>query len=82
MSSEGRASIRILTAASQFRCDRCPPERVCAWGCLQGAGIEEIVIGAALVLENAPGPAWTDQGLLPSQEALWDSFNSHGDHLG
>ena len=39
--------VRIRTRASQYQCETCPSERVYAWACVQGAGIEEIVIGVA-----------------------------------
>lgn len=64
----------IRTMASQHCCDDCPPERVCAWGCVQGAGIEEAIIGAALALEGAPGVPFSP-GSEPTRAALWDSFN-------
>ena len=65
---------RIRTTASQSCCDDCPPERVCAWGCVQGAGIEDAIIGAALALEGSPGVQF-DPGSEPTRAALWDSFN-------
>ena len=56
--------VRIRTIASEYQCEDCPPERVCAWGCIQGAGVEEIIIGAALALE---GTSWSLQ--MPVNEA-------------
>lgn len=64
---------RIQATASRSQCDGCPPERVCAWACVQGRGVEEIVIGAALAREDtldrvAAGRSGCD--------ALWDRYNS------
>lgn len=67
---------RLKTCASEARCANCPPERVCAWGCIQGAGHEDIVIGAVLeqsqswALERADDP-----GLEATNRALWETFN-------
>ncbi len=69
---------RLRTTASAFKCDCCPPDRVCAWACLQGAGIEEIIIGAALALEGVPGRALAEPGVEATSTALWDSFNTLG----
>jgi hypothetical protein len=69
-------STRIRTVQSAWQCDCCPPERVCAWACLQGAGIEDIIIGAALALEGTGGtgmPRPAD-GAAP---ALWEVYNTY-----
>ncbi len=70
MLEDHNPTLRIRTTASAYQCECCPPERVCAWACLQGAGVEEIVIGASLALEGLPG------GPDAAREALWDSFNA------
>jgi hypothetical protein len=68
-------STRLRATASQYQCDNCPPDRVCAWACVQGAGMEEIVIGAALAIEGVPGGPYADPAVEPTRDALWDSFN-------
>jgi hypothetical protein len=62
--------------ASEHSCQNCPPDRVCAWACVQGAGIEDIVIGA--VLEQTlvwPQPNEPEAKLV--RQVLWDSFNQY-----
>lgn len=77
MSQRREPVTKLRLTASRYTCADCPPERVCAWGCLQGAGVAEIVIGAALALDGLPDP-----GLPPSpgeehtRRALWESFNA------
>lgn len=68
--------VRIRTTASPHQCDCCPPDRVCAWACVQGASPEDIIIAAALALEGAPG--WEPplaEGGEPTRAALWSTFN-------
>ena len=48
---------RLNTRASAYRCQDCPPDRVCAWACTQGANLEEIVAGAVLMEEGKLAPA-------------------------
>jgi len=70
-------TLRIRTTASCYQCDACPPDRVCAWACLQGASPEDIVIAASLVLDGVPG--WYTpvvEGAEPTHDALWGSFNA------
>ncbi len=75
MSTDSQPARRLLTRASEERCKHCPPDRVCAWDCVQGAGITDIVIGAMLeqsdswALRQAPA----DQGAV--EQALWELFN-------
>lgn len=69
-------SLRLKRRASEARCAQCPPDRVCAWACIQGAGYADIVIGA--MLEQSGG--WAFQGADapapdPAARALWESFN-------
>jgi hypothetical protein len=75
MTAQTEQPIRLLSRASESRCAHCPPERVCAWACIQGAGVEDILIGA--VLEQSQ--SWAlDCTALESEEvepALWDAFN-------
>lgn len=52
MSEQSKPTLTIRTTASAYRCQDCPPDRVCAWGCIQGAGVEEIIITASLALED------------------------------
>jgi hypothetical protein len=63
--------------ASPHRCLECPPERICAWACVQGASVEEIVVGAMLTLEDRASPAlpFHEPDIQPITEAIWDSYN-------
>lgn len=66
-------SARLLTRANECRCQNCPPDRVCAWACVQGAGTEDILIGA--VLEQSR--SWALQASESTeQQVLWEMFNS------
>ena len=70
------AGVRVLTRASAIRCQSCPPERVCAWACVQGAGMEEIVVGAALAERLAalqPEPRPEDIGFASA--GIWECYN-------
>ena len=67
---------RLLTQASESRCKNCPPDRVCAWACVQGAGFTDILIGEVLEQSSDWALKHTDPGQEPTREALWDSFNS------
>ncbi len=68
--------VRLLTCATESRCRRCPPERVCAWACVQGTSMPDRVIGA--VLEQSPNWALKPVAIESSDEAqaLWDLFNA------
>lgn len=69
--------LRLKTRASEARCKNCPPDRVCAWDCVQGASYEDILIGA--VLEQSQSWALEDPaeaGLEPMRNALWETFNT------
>lgn len=74
MSDPTQPQIRIRTTASPAQCAACPPDRVCAWACVQGFSPEDVIIGASLALEGVPNyhPALTDD----SSDALWSSFNA------
>jgi hypothetical protein len=69
------SSSRLLERANEARCAQCPPERVCAWGCVQGTNRADVVTGA--VLEQSP--SWAVQapvaGLAAVQQALWEVYN-------
>lgn len=75
MATQTQSFTRLLDHASERRCQNCPPDRVCAWACVQGMNVEDIIIGA--LLENSP--SWVFQTKYPEAEpihqALWDSFN-------
>lgn len=76
MTNQEALLLRLRATASQYQCDCCPPDRVCAWACVQGAGVEEIIYSAILALEGIPGPELSEPGGEPSHAALWDSFNA------
>jgi hypothetical protein len=67
--------VRLLSRASESRCAHCPPERVCAWACVQGAGVEDILIGAVLEQSQNWALERTNLGLEETNRALWDAFN-------
>lgn len=74
MSDPKQPQIRIRTTASSWQCDACPPDRVCAWACVQGFSPEDVIIGASLALDGVPyaSPPLDDD----SAHALWSSFNA------
>lgn len=49
-------NVRLKTHQTARRCGTCPPDRVCAWGCVQGAGVEDILIGYILQSEGKLSP--------------------------
>lgn len=67
---------RLLTRATASRCDNCPPDRVCAWGCVQGMNQADIVVGAWLEQSRS----WAFQSETPAPDpalhAIMESFNS------
>jgi len=71
--------LQFRATASAYQCAVCPPERVCAWSCVQGAGMEDIVMGAVLEAEGKlkppPKAAPTYDPAEASAAALWESFN-------
>ncbi len=76
MQRRNEQPFRLKTCSSATRCAQCPPDRVCAWACVQGAGYTDILIGA--VLEQSDSWALqdaVDPGLEPTNQALWESFN-------
>lgn len=67
---------RLKMRPSEACCAQCPPDRVCAWACVQGAGYPDIVVGAML----EQGESWVlrdvvDPALEAINQALWESFN-------
>jgi hypothetical protein len=73
-------TIRIRTLQRADICASCPPDRICAWSCLQGIGISDAVVGAALLLDGRlnPQPDEPEPAEEAAQDALWDSFNVAG----
>jgi hypothetical protein len=76
MTHNDRPTYRLLTRASESRCQHCPPERVCAWGCVQGASYEDILIGAVLEQSHSWALETPEAGIEASREALWETFNT------
>ena len=80
MSEPGFLEGRLRMCASVYSCRNCPPERVCAWACVQGAGLEDIVIGAVMEQVLCWSPPEAEAEIEPEIEstdpALWDSFNT------
>jgi len=67
---------RLLARSSECRCENCPPDRVCAWACVQGTSYADIVIGA--MLEESQSWALqppTEAAQDTVQQALWETFN-------
>lgn len=77
MSSATTHSTRLLPRSTESRCRTCPPERVCAWDCVQGAGAADIVTGAALEQSaNWALDSTTPPGTGAISRALWEVYNS------
>jgi len=69
-------AIHLLNCMNESRCQNCSPDRVCAWDCIQGAGIEDILIGAVLE-QSLDWALFSEQPeSQPVHQALWDSFNA------
>ncbi|MBI5957275.1 MAG: hypothetical protein HY866_00975 [Chloroflexi bacterium] len=66
MAPQDTQTDHLLTHATESRCACCPPDRVCAWACVQGTGIEDIVIGA--MLEQTLD--WAQENTEPGQETI------------
>jgi len=75
MTAQTEQPVRLLSRASASRCAHCPPERVCAWACVQGAGVEDILIGAVLEQSQSWALKRTEPGWEETNRALWDAFN-------
>ncbi len=65
---------RIRTTPCAAKCADCPPDRVCAWACQQGASMDDIVIGFILDLEGKLGHAPLDPAAGGAQDSfgIWD----------
>jgi hypothetical protein len=74
MTSKNEQPIHLLVRATESRCQNCPPDRVCAWACVQGAGVEDIMIGA--VLEQSQSWALNSSEAETVGQNLWEVFNS------
>ncbi len=76
MTPKPQPSIRLLTHARESRCQNCPPDRVCAWACVQGTSQWDILVGA--VLEQSRSWALESSGTESNtaERALWETFNS------
>ena len=75
MTPKNEPPIRLLTHASGCRCENCPPDRVCAWACVQGTNVVDILIGAVLEQSQDWALQPVKAGLEAPQQALWESFN-------
>jgi hypothetical protein len=64
---------RELGPVDQARCDKCPPERVCAWDCEQGQGLLEIMMGEALA-EQARRPIELEPDAEPIDRVLYEIY--------
>ena len=67
---------RLQTRARACRCRDCPPDRVCAWDCVQGMNTADIVIGATLALERqviTSEPEEEEDEFV--FEGLWRTYN-------
>ncbi|HML22625.1 MAG TPA: hypothetical protein PKD09_13315 [Aggregatilinea sp.] len=70
-------SLTPLPRSDEARCRICPPERVCAWDCIQGANAEEIVINSLLEQRASSAPdIATPSGTDDTSRALWEVYNS------
>lgn len=76
MTPKSPLSIRLLTRANESRCQNCPPDRVCAWACVQGTSQRDILVGA--VLEQSRSWALESPGTESdtAEQGLWKAFNS------
>lgn len=69
-------SYQLKTRATEAMCANCPPDRVCAWGCVQGMNSADIVIGAALEQSiHWAREHESDPGTQATQQALWELYN-------
>lgn len=68
-------SAHLLQHANESRCQHCPPDRICAWACVQGTGIADIVVGAVLEQSMHQVTARTEPGEAFINRALMDTYN-------
>lgn len=75
MTARTKSSPRLLERANEARCAQCPPERVCAWGCVQGTNRADVVTGAALEQSDSWALRSAVTGLVAVRQALWGAYN-------
>lgn len=75
MSQSNKCDFRLKKHATASRCAQCPPERVCAWDCVQGASDADILVGAVLEQSQSWALEHTEPGQEAANQALWDTFN-------
>ncbi|GAB4415300.1 MAG: hypothetical protein Kow00106_10700 [Anaerolineae bacterium] len=66
---------RLLERANEARCAQCPPERVCAWACVQGINRADAIAGAVLEQSHSWARQAPVAGLAAVQQALWEMYN-------
>ncbi len=76
MTEETALPLRLRMTASRYQCDCCPPQRVCAWDCVQGAAVPDILYSAVLALEGTSSSMGRTQGNEPTHAALWECYNA------
>lgn len=79
MNEKAALSPRLRTTASRYQCACCPPQRVCAWDCVQGAAVPDILYGAVLALEGVSLGTGGMRGSEPTHAALWECYNASGE---
>jgi hypothetical protein len=70
----------LKTRASAAQCANCPPARVCAWSCVQGANMEEVAAGAYLMAEGRLNPVAPRPS--PEVQAVADELFENYDWVG
>jgi hypothetical protein len=73
---EPQTEIHLKDRQSKCRCENYPPDRVCAWACVQGTNTEDILIGAMLEQNYTWAYQIEEPELESAHEALWDTFNT------
>ncbi len=63
----------LHSRASAYQCRTCPPGRVCAQNCIQGASVADIIVGASLALGSSTHAAEMEQA--GTRQALWNLYN-------
>jgi hypothetical protein len=67
----------IPTCVDPARCAVCPPDRVCAWACEQGWGVNDILVEITLIeAGKLPPPESVDEAVQCVRQAMWERFNS------
>ncbi len=75
MSIQASYNVRIKYTQSPRRCATCPPDRVCAWSCIQGASVEDLIVGLVLQSQGKLTPPYPEPGVLESHSAIAEAFN-------